>query len=358
MYSPTRGSLPPLDLETKINHAPHVVILGAGASRACCPTGDLNSLTLPVMADYFDALGLSSFLEDLPILTKSTNLEQIYSELHEKGHHEHVNFLEKATHEYFSKIQIPDHITVYDKLLLSLRKKDVVISFNWDPLICLSFQRLRSFCDQLPTLLFLHGNVEIGVDRIGKRVRFRSDLAPQDEKIFEPSSLLYPVTNKDYTSDTFIAGQWKAAAHYLQYAYFVTVFGYSAPVTDVAARKILLDAWQNNPSQVFAELEFIDIAPRETVEKVWDDFLTDNKHSSSKLFHYSIFDKPSRSYLFQQPRRTCDAFAFATLQCDPWHEDPLPDFSNNSWSEVKAWLQPYLEEEKKGQLSGNPLGAR
>ena len=35
-------TLPALDLKTNINHSPHVVILGAGASKAAFPIGDAN----------------------------------------------------------------------------------------------------------------------------------------------------------------------------------------------------------------------------------------------------------------------------------------------------------------------------
>jgi len=41
---------------------PHVVILGAGASRATCPTGDAEGRRLPVMVDLVDVLDLRPLL--------------------------------------------------------------------------------------------------------------------------------------------------------------------------------------------------------------------------------------------------------------------------------------------------------
>ena len=41
---------------------PHLVVLGAGASRAAFPDGDKNGKRLPLMADLVDTLGLRSLL--------------------------------------------------------------------------------------------------------------------------------------------------------------------------------------------------------------------------------------------------------------------------------------------------------
>jgi hypothetical protein len=32
-------------------------------------------------------------------------------------------------------MEIPDHVTLYDELLLTLRSKDLIATFNWDPLL-------------------------------------------------------------------------------------------------------------------------------------------------------------------------------------------------------------------------------
>ena len=44
-------------------------------------------------------------------------------------------------HDYFHSLRIPPTPTLYDHLLLALRKKDVVATFNWDPLLLQAAKR-------------------------------------------------------------------------------------------------------------------------------------------------------------------------------------------------------------------------
>src|SRR5947199_10791733 len=50
--------LPAFNPLTNVNESPHVVILGAGASRAAFPNGDANGSRLPLMVDLVGCLGL------------------------------------------------------------------------------------------------------------------------------------------------------------------------------------------------------------------------------------------------------------------------------------------------------------
>lgn len=43
---------------------PHVVILGAGASRAVCPNGDSRGNRLPLMSDFSEIVGLEALLSE------------------------------------------------------------------------------------------------------------------------------------------------------------------------------------------------------------------------------------------------------------------------------------------------------
>ena len=54
--------LPRLDIKSGFNHSPHVVILEAGASRACCPSGDLNGRILPLMNDIVECVGCGDII--------------------------------------------------------------------------------------------------------------------------------------------------------------------------------------------------------------------------------------------------------------------------------------------------------
>ncbi len=108
--------------------------------------------------------------------------------------------------EFFAAVQIVEEPTIYDHLLLSLRPKDVVATFNWDPLIVQAELRLRQAgVHQLPQVVFLHGNVAIGVCLEHSEAGMVGGRCFTCREPLEPSPLLYPVTEKDYESNAFIA---------------------------------------------------------------------------------------------------------------------------------------------------------
>lgn len=60
----------------------HVVILGAGCSRAALPDGDANGLRLPLMQDFLQTVTpLRDLLEKNGISFENLNFEEIYSDL-------------------------------------------------------------------------------------------------------------------------------------------------------------------------------------------------------------------------------------------------------------------------------------
>ena len=89
------------------------------------------------------------------------DFEVVYDTIVQAGNKERAAELERRVHEYFSQIALPDTATAYDYLLLSLRPKDLVATFNWDPLLPLAFRRHEGKI-ALPQLAFLHGNVSVG----------------------------------------------------------------------------------------------------------------------------------------------------------------------------------------------------
>jgi hypothetical protein len=56
---------------------PHVVLLGAGASRATCLAGDKNGKVLPLMLDFTKVLGLGPMLSGWG-LDPNQNFEDIF----------------------------------------------------------------------------------------------------------------------------------------------------------------------------------------------------------------------------------------------------------------------------------------
>ena len=141
---------------------PHVVLLGAGASRAAFPNGDKAGRSLPLMDDLVAILDLRSVCEEVEPI-EDTNFESVYSKLAEESRYEKIRGeVERRVADYFSSLELPDEATIYDKLLLSLRRRDAVFTFNWDPFLFDAYMRNANVVD-LPKIFFLHGSVRIGV---------------------------------------------------------------------------------------------------------------------------------------------------------------------------------------------------
>ena len=141
----------------------HTVILGAGATIAAIPNGDKNGRKSSVMNSLIEKLNLHEVLKGIELKTQSNNLEDIYSELHSRPECKCVTEeLERRLYQYFESLELPDEPTVYDFLILSLTKKDVIATFNWDPLLLQAYIRCYSITDNLPHILCLHGNVAMG----------------------------------------------------------------------------------------------------------------------------------------------------------------------------------------------------
>ena len=331
-------SLPRLNTKTGFNDSPHIVILGAGASRACCPQGDRNSKRLPLMLDLVETVGIEELVRNCGDNPKG-NFEAIYSKIHRANHTIALDEIDEAVRTFFGQIELPEEPTIYDYLILSLRPKDLILSFNWDPLLPQAYRRWRKLGRVLPQLAFLHGNIDVGYDSKAKNCGFLID-KPE----LTPTPLLYPVEQKNYNSNPFIEDQWKLATVHLAQAYYVTIFGYSAPVTDIEAKALFLEAWRTNPTHTLAEFDIIDIRDADQVKNSWSDFIVRS--------HGAAFDDIRNSILFQHPRRTCEAFAFATLQQAPWRKDSFEDFQ--SLSQLEDWIMPLIEEEDSGKLSRIP----
>ncbi len=341
-------SLPLMDTERKRCDSPHVVILGAGASIASTIRNpEKYGKRLPGMPNLVEILGLEPIINDHRVNYEGQNFEAFYDELVQSGEYpELLTDLEVATHDYFSGLQLPEEATIYDYLVLSLREKDIIATFNWDPFLAQAYYRNMETVghERMPRLAFLHGNVAIGVCYKCKVMGWVQNRCSKCQQKLSPSKLLYPVGQKNYSADKFIKGEWDVLRDYINRAYFLTIFGYSAPVTDAEAKSLMHTVWQDNPTLELAEINLIDIRvndDREGLEKIWEDFTFSH--------HFGCYDNIFKSYLFNYPRRSCDAFAMATLMCAPWSDCPFP--GEVSLQQLQDWVQPLIEEEQSGVFS-------
>ena len=335
--------LPDFDPGKKINRSPHVVLLGAGSSRAAFPNGDAKGRRLPVMADLADCLDLRPALKAAGF-AESADFESIYNELATTGRNPSLKAdIESRVQSYFSAMELPDAPTLYDYLILSLREKDCIATFNWDPFLAKAFRR-NIGAASLPRILFLHGNVETGLCATDHVKGFIADTCQKCNSQLEPTKLLYPVSQKNYNADPFIAAEWKELETSLKDGYMLTIFGYGAPATDVEAVNLLLRGWGKNPTFELAEVQVVDIRPSDDLKSTWERFLCRT--------HYGTTANLRDTWLLRHPRRSCEALAMATLQNNPLRENRFPELK--SLHQLHDWIAPLVLEENKGRFSGLP----
>lgn len=328
-----------IDAFRTLRNRPHVVILGAGASVAAIPCGDKYGRKISVMDGFIDNLGMRDILAGSNF--KSENLEDIYSELSKHQEYDEIREkLENSIRDYFSQYYLPEEPTIYDLLLLSLKEKDIVATFNWDPLLVLAYLRCREITLKLPQLLFLHGNVAVQLCLEEKRIFFQlyQGYCRQCQNQLSPCRLLYPVQQKNYNADPYIKNQWDRLKYYLSYAYIVTIFGYSAPATDIEAVNLLLEAWGGGEKRKLEEIEIIDIAEEKILQEKWKRFI----YSHHYRIHRNFYD----SLIAQSPRRTTEDL-FACLMEAKWLDFPNRLHQGMSWDDVRKHFAPILAEEEK-----------
>lgn len=185
---------------------PHVVLLGAGASLSAFPHGDANENILPLMANIVDVIGLAKIFKNAG-LDVTQNFETIYPTLKK----DMKQAVEDKILTYFSDLKLPSKATLYDKILLSLRGKDAVFTFNWDPFLYDAYERNKEIC-ALPNIFFLHGNVRIGWCNNCYQLGQTNQECSACSNVYKNVPLLYPIEKKDYfKSHEYTKSCWEKA---------------------------------------------------------------------------------------------------------------------------------------------------
>ncbi|HAS6248843.1 TPA: hypothetical protein I7203_21125 [Vibrio vulnificus] len=322
---------------------PHVVILGAGASYAAFPNGDKNGRRLPLMNNFIEILGLESLINSTGLSFPSNNFEDIYSTIYESDLHKDVCFeLESAVYNYFSEMELPDEPTIYDHLVLSLRRKDTIATFNWDPFLTQALVRnmgkMHEFGIDPPVAYFLHGNVKMGSCIHNHHIGLIGTKCQECHADIQPSKLLYPVKEKNYHLDQFISKQWELLGKDLKSAFMVTVFGYGAPSSDASAIELFKKSWGTVSSRNMEEFEVIDIRDEEDVRSTWSRFI--------HTHHYRVEDSFYNSFIANHPRRTGEAYIHQYLEAKWIRNNPTPKCS--SLNELWDWYERLYSVEASG----------
>lgn len=330
-------------IEKSFKCRPHVVLLGAGASVATIPDGDKYGNKISAMSGFIDKLGMRDLISSVNLHTDSDNLEDIYMEMYERSDCTAQRIqLEKAIENYFSQFELPNNPTIYDYLLLSLTNKDLVATFNWDPLIVEAYSRCCKITTNLPQMAFLHGNVAIATCEKDMVLGSPYGICSKCGKPLTSVPLLYPIKEKNYDENPYISISWKQLGQYLETAYRLTIFGYSAPKSDKAAIAMLKKAWGNVKDRNLEEIEIIDIRPEDDVVKSWEDFI--------HTHHYSIYNNFFDCALGKFPRRTCELLFDNTMN-NLWVHGNRGFKSGMTFAEIEEYLKKLLIDE----LSGNDI---
>jgi hypothetical protein len=330
----------------------HVVILGAGASIASTIRNpEPHGKQLPSMDNFIDVVGLNDLLLSLPATLQANNFEDLYSKLHnDSTQSEIVLEIEQRVSEYFKDMALPETPTIYDYLVLSLRTKDLIATFNWDPFLYQAWSRNRHIGD-LPYIAFLHGNVAIGYSEFDKRCGPAGMTTKDTLQYLKPTKLLYPVANKDYNNDEFIKSQWDMVHSFLNddSVVRVSIFGYGAPKSDTEAILLLNKAWGSSEERVMEQFEMIDVREEAEVKQSWDNFI--NSH------HYDYETSYFESSLARNPRRTSEDYFQhimpMTIDEALSSSNPVPS-TFSTLEELWEWHQPLIDAEIKWKADQKP----
>jgi hypothetical protein len=124
-------------IETVYDGPSHVVILGAGASIASTiHSPEPSGKKLPSMDNFIDVVRLQEILDAADSDCRAGHFEEIYSCLYTKdSKSKAIQNIGRKVFDYFTSLRLPDTATIYDYLLLALRPKDLIATFNRDPFL-------------------------------------------------------------------------------------------------------------------------------------------------------------------------------------------------------------------------------
>lgn len=321
--------------DTKMGR-PHVVVLGAGASRATCPSGDKNGKALPLMGDFADIVGLKPIFQQWGI-NPDQNFEEIFSDLYEKKEKKKLKQIENVVEEYFDQLELPDKPTRYDHLVLSLREKDLIATFNWDPLLIHAYLRNGKAGLKLPRLAFLHGNIRTGYCKGDKVAGLAGIRCRRCGKMYKRAPLLYPIKKKDYAKDLFIANEWKQLKWGFQNAFMITIFGYSGPRTDTEAIAAMKEAWGDKNQRAMEQTAFITTQSEDEISANWKPFI--------HTHHYEVHADFYESWIANHPRRTGEAYLNQYLEAKFIDNNPIP--RTLDFPELWKWYEQFKNPENK-----------
>jgi len=288
------------------------------------------------MDNFVNVVGLEDVMEDAGADYEGRNFEEVYSELWSRDpRSRHIDEVKTRVYNYFSAMKLPNTPTLYDQLIMSLRNKDVIATFNWDPFLHDAWMR-NAHVAEPPQMVFLHGNVRQGYCLSHKLKGIPGAICPYcPDTRFTPSPLLFPIGHKNYQEDPLIVDEWTRLKRILGMAFTITIFGYSAPSSDREAVDLMREAWSGKRTRQFEEIEIIDIKSEDVIYNTWKPFIFSH--------HWRRRSTLNESLIGQHPRRTCEVLLQQTVEAKFVESNPYlcPDNLEDMW----RWFDELLRAE-------------
>jgi len=118
-----------------------------------------------------------------------------------------------------------------------------------------------------------------------------------------------------------------------------TIFGYSAPKTDVEAIGLLKKAWGTVEAQALEQTEIIGRpgCDHNTLRNTWDPFI--------HTHHYEVLESFFDSWMANHPRRTGEAFISQYFDVQFIDNNTVPRDAD-SLAQLVHWFEPLLSAER------------
>ena len=126
----------------------------------------------------------------------------------------------------------------------------------------------------------------------------------------------------------------------MESACIITIWGYSAPKSDVEAKRIMLNAF-SSVYRPLDQIEVIDIADSTTIYDTWRPFAENNN------YHLKIYKSLLDSLISEFPRRSVEGYVKRNIE--GWWNNPLVQLKTCvSFDELSQLFEPLLANEKQG----------